>query len=164
MSSLLLRPYVPADAPALAALYHRTVHTVCRADYSPEELNAWSPASPDAAVWNPTLLAHRTLVAEVDGCIAGFADMAEDGYLDRLYVSADHQRMGVASTLCDALEAACAAPVLTTHASLTAKGFFLRRGYEVVRAQQVERRGVLLTNFVMHKIRPLPDQKEDSRC
>ena len=164
MSAVMLRPYVPADAPALAALYHRTVHTVCRADYSPAELNAWSPAPPDAAVWNPTLLAHRTLVAEVDGCIAGFADMAEDGYLDRLYVSADHQRMGMASALCDALEAACAAPVLTTHASLTAKGFFLRRGYEMVRAQQVERRGVLLTNFVMRKTRPLPDQKEDTPC
>ena len=164
MSKPLLRPYVPADAPALAALYHRTVHTVCRADYSPEEVAAWSPAPPDAAVWNPTFLAHHTLVAEVDGCIAGFADMAEDGYLDRLYVSADHQRMGVATALCDALEAACTAPALTTYASLTAKGFFLRRGYEVVCAQQVERRGVLLTNFVMRKLRPLPDPKEDAPC
>lgn len=153
MSAVTLRPYVPADAPHLAALYFRTVHTVCAGDYSPEELDAWASAPPDAAVWNASFLAHRTLVAEVDGVIAGFADMAEDGYLDRLYVSADHQRRGVASALCDALEAACAAPVFITHASITAKGFFLKRGYEVVRAQQVERCGVLLTNFVMHKRR-----------
>ena len=150
--SVTLRPYVPADAPALTALFHRTVHAVCGADYSPAELAAWSPAPPDAAAWNESFLRHRTLVAEVDGVLAGFADMAEDGYLDRLYVSADHQRMGVATALCDALEAESAAPVLITHASLTARGFFLRRGYQVVRAQQVERRGMLLTNFVMQKV------------
>lgn len=151
--SVTLRPYVPEDAPALAELFHRTVHTVCAGDYSPAELAAWSPAPPDAAAWNERFLRHHTLVAEVDGALAGFADLADDGYLDRLYVSADHQRMGVASALCDALEEQSAAPVLTTHASITAKGFFLRRGYAVVRAQQVERHGVLLTNFVMQKER-----------
>ena len=77
-------------------------------------------------------------------------------------MSADHQRRGVASALCDALEAACAAPVFITHASITAKGFFLKRGYEVVRAQQVERRGVLLTNFVMQKKRSV--EKEACPC
>ena len=57
----------------------------------------------------------------------------------------------MASALCTALEAYVAAPVFTTHASLTARPFFLARGYQVVREQQVERRGVLLTNFVMEK-------------
>ena len=32
-----------------------------------------------------------------------------------------------------------------------ARPFFLARGYQVVLEQQVERRGVLLTNFVMEK-------------
>lgn len=36
-----------------------------------------------------------------------------------------------------------------THALLTARPFFAARGYRLVRAQQVERRGVWLTNFVM---------------
>ena len=44
-----------------------------------------------------------------------------------------------------------AATVFTTHAALTARPFFLARGYQVVQEQQVERRGVLLTNFVMEK-------------
>ena len=37
------------------------------------------------------------------------------------------------------------------HASITAKPFFERRGYKAVKEQQVERKGVLLTNYVMIK-------------
>ena len=55
--------------------------------------------------------------------------------------------------LCDALEGAVAAPVLTTHASVTARPFFEARGYTVERAQQVERLGVTMPNFVMKKQR-----------
>ena len=52
----------------------------------------------------------------------------------------------MASALCDTLPAA-----RTTHASITARPFFEARGYRVVRPQQVERRGQVLTNFVMEK-------------
>lgn len=41
----------------------------------------------------------------------------------------------------------------TTHASITARPFFEKRGYRVVRAQQVERQGLYLTNYVMEKRR-----------
>ena len=48
--------------------------------------------------------------------------------------------------LCDALAGA-----RLTHASRTAKPFFEKRGWRVVKEQQVERHGVLLTNFVMER-------------
>lgn len=41
---------------------------------------------------------------------------------------------------------------ITTHASITAKGFFESRGYKAIKEQQVERGGVLLTNFIMEKM------------
>lgn len=77
----------------------------------------------------------------------GFADMDADGYLDRL------QGRGVATALCDALEQAVQCEAYTTHASITARPFFEKRGYRVVRAQQVERQGLYLTNYVMEKRR-----------
>ena len=40
---------------------------------------------------------------------------------------------------------------VTTHASITARPFFEQRGYRVVKEQQVERRGQMLTNYVMVK-------------
>lgn len=38
---------------------------------------------------------------------------------------------------------------IVTHASITTKPFFEKRGYRVIREQQVERQGIFLTNFVM---------------
>ena len=150
--AVTLRPYRPGDCPALAALFYETVHTVNAAHYTPAQLNAWAPAcGPDLAAWDKSFRAHRTLVAELDGRLAGFGDLdPAAGYLDRLYVHKDLQGRGVATALCNALEEAAAGPVVT-HASVTARPFFARRGYRVLRAQQVERRGVTLANYVMEK-------------
>ena len=54
--------------------------------------------------------------------------------------------------MCDRLEGAVQGDVVT-HASITARPFFEKRGYRVVKEQQVERNGVFLTNFVMVKRR-----------
>ena len=146
-----LRAYTSADCAEMAKLFHETVHTINARDYTEPELNAWSSGNLDLEAWDQSFLRHSTLVA-VDGeKIIGFADMDETGYLDRLYVHKDHQNEGVATALCDALEAGSSAGMITTHASITAKLFFEHRGYSVVRQQQVERRGEKLTNFVMVK-------------
>lgn len=152
-SGVALRPYRPADCPALAQLFTETVHTVNTAHYTPAQLDAWAPAcGPDLAAWDKSFRAHRALVAELDGRLAGFGDLdPAAGYLDRLYVHKDLQGRGVATALCNALEAACPVRPVTTHASRTARGFFEKRGYRLLRAQRVERRGQLLENFVMEK-------------
>ncbi len=150
---MLLRPYTPADLDELLTLFYETVHTVNARDYTPPQLDAWAPREVDRARWDSTLQAHTSLVAVEAGQIIGFGDIDTTGYLNRLYVHKDHQRQGVATALCDSLEAAVTAPVLTTHASITARPFFIRRGCTVVRAQQVERFGVVMTNYVMKKQR-----------
>lgn len=106
----------------------------------------------DLEAWDRSLTAHFTLVAEENGVITGFGDMDPTGYLDRLFVHRDFQGRGIASALCDRLEPSVSGPI-TTHASITARPFFEKRGYRVIKEQQVERRGVLLTNFVMEKQR-----------
>ena len=136
-----LRPYTSRDLEAILALFYRTVHTVNARHYTPEQLDAWADGKPDAGRWDTSLRAHHSLVAGMD----------ETGYLARLYVHPDHQGQGVATALCDALEGASGAPAFLTHASITARPFFEKRGYRVVREQQVERQGVLLTNYVMEK-------------
>ena len=40
---------------------------------------------------------------------------------------------------------------IITHASITARPFFEKRGYRIVKEQTVERRGIRLTNYVMEK-------------
>lgn len=148
-----LRSYRPSDCPELAELFYETVHTVNARDYTREQLDAWATGQVDLGQWNRTLEEHHTVVAEEDGRIVGFGDMDGTGYLDRLYVHKDFQGRGIAAAICDALEGGVSVGRLWVQASITARPFFERRGYRVVKEQQVERRGVLLTNFVMEKIR-----------
>ena len=127
-----IRIYRPGDGPALAELFYHTVHTVNAADYTPEQLAAWAPGTAEPDGWDRSLLQHHTLVAVEGETVLGFGDMDDGGYLDRLYVRAGGR--------------------VVTHASITARPFFEKRGYRVLREQQVERRGVLLTNYVMEKL------------
>lgn len=146
-----IRSYMPSDCPAVAALFYTTVHTVNAKDYTPDEMEAWAPGTPDLEVWNRLFLEHHTVVAVIDGIIVGFGDMDRTGYLDHLYVHHAYQGRGIATALCDRLEEHVLAARFVTHASITAKPFFEKRGYCVIKAQRVERRGVFLKNYVMEK-------------
>lgn len=146
-----LRDYKPEDCKYLAHLFYDTVHVVNAKDYTEEQLNVWAIGSVDLEKWNRSFLEHYTIVSLKDGVIAGFGDMDKTGYLDRLYVHKDYQRMGIATAICDKLEGMVDADNYVTHASITARPFFEKRGYKVTKEQQVERQGVLLTNYVMEK-------------
>ncbi len=149
-AEIQIRQYRPEDCRELAELFYQTVHTVNARDYSREQLDAWADGTVDLEQWNRSFLEHNSLVAVEDGRITGFADMDRTGYLDRLYVHASYQGRGIATALCDQLEQNAPGEI-ETHASITARPFFEKRGYVVLKKQQVERKGVLLTNFVMKK-------------
>ena len=148
---MILRDYTPSDCKTLAELFFHTVHTINATDYSEEQLNAWTTGHIDLEQWNCSFLSHYTVVAEIDGTVVGFGDIDNTGYLDRLFVHADFQHQGIATAICDKLEQASHAEKIVTHASITAKGFFEKRGYKIVAKQQVERQGILLTNYVMER-------------
>lgn len=149
---MIVREYQPSDCKTLTELFYHTVHTVNAKDYTKEQLDAWATGHVDLEKWNQSLLEHYSLVAVEGERIIGFGDIDETGYLDRLFVHAEYQGKGVATALCDRLEQAVHGD-LVTHASLTAKPFFEKRGYRVVKERQVERQGVFLTNFIMEKKR-----------
>ena len=151
-----IRAYRREDIKEIAELFYNAVHTINAVDYTEEQLNAWTSGKVNLKEWDKSFQEHFTAVAveKKNGAerIIGFGDMDSKGYLDRLYVHKDYQRQGVATAICDELERAVKAGKYTTHASITARPFFQKRGYRVVREQQVERCGILLTNFVMEKL------------
>ena len=79
-----VRKYNPSDCRECLELFYETVHSVNRNDYTLAQANAWAPKHPDLRAWNRSFLEHFTLLAVWEGKIAGFGDMAEGGYLDRL--------------------------------------------------------------------------------
>ena len=148
---MILREYTPKDCKTLAELFFNTVHIINAKDYSEEQLNAWATEHIDLEKWNRSFLSHYTVVAEIDGTVVGFGDIDNTGYLDRLFVHANFQHQGIATAICDKLEQMSHAEKIVTHASITAKGFFKKRGYKVVTKQQVQRQEILLTNYVMER-------------
>lgn len=144
-----LRKYTVSDCKKLADLFFDTVHTINRNDYSEEQVNVWASGKVDLNQWNRSFCEHYTIVAELNGVIIGFGDITEDGYLDRLFVHKDYQHQGIATAICDELEQWVHFKVLSVHASITAKGFFEKRGYVTIKEQQVERKGVFMKNYLM---------------
>ncbi len=159
---MYLRGYQSSDAEELASLFYDTVHRVNRKEYTQEQVDAWAAGQIDLDAWDRSLQEHITLVAVEQERLVGFGDIDYTGYLDRLFVHADHQGRGIATALCDVLEHSVPGPV-TTHASLTAKPFFEARGYRVLAAQQVVRRGVELPNYVMRKESASPVRQAEKR-
>lgn len=147
---MTLRKYQPSDCKEITELFYHTVHTVNAKDYTKEQLNVWATGQVDVKKWNQSLQEHYSIVAVENDVIVGFGDIDSTGYLDRLFVHADYQGKGIATAICDLLEQS-APENITTHASITAKPFFEKRGYKVVKEQQIERQGIFLTNFCMEK-------------
>ena len=148
---MIIRKYLPSDCKYLTELFYQTVHSINAKDYTDEQLNAWATCNVDMEEWNQSLSEHFSLVAMKDGIITGFGDIDRTGYLDRLFVHKDYQNQGIATAICEKLELAFGVSKITTHASITAKPFFLHRGYSIIKEQQVIRSNIPLTNYIMEK-------------
>ena len=133
-----IRMYRPSDCKILTGLFYNTVHTVNARDYTEEQLNVWATGEVDLEKWNQSLQEHFSVVAVDNGTVVGFGDIDHTGYLDRLFVHADYQGKGVGTAICNQLEQAVQGTIVT-HASITAKPFFEKRGYSVMKEQSVER-------------------------
>lgn len=149
-----LRKYKSEDCTALAELFSNTVHTINSKDYTKAQLDAWATGNIDISSWNKSFLEHNTVVAEMSGNIVGFGDMDDTEYLDRLYVHSEYQSKGIATAIINELEKQAVSRGIhsfTTHASITAKPFFAKRGYRVICENTVLRSNVILINFIMEK-------------
>lgn len=147
---MYLRRYKNEDLKELSTLFKETVHTVNAKDYSPEEIKGWTFSKTDFSEWEQSLSEHYSFVAVENGVIVGFGDINPEGYLDRLFVHKNFQNRGIGTAFCNQLEKQVNGPIVT-HASITAKNFFGKRGYQTIKEQKVMRNGVYLRNYVMQK-------------
>lgn len=151
---LSIRPYQPADAPALSALYERAVRQLGARDYTGPQIEAWASLAPSAEALDDRMRDGRTRLVALTDDIAGFVDVEPDGHIDLLYVAPAAAGSGVARTLLETAEALAplsGATRLYAEASETARPVFERLGFAVVARRDFEVAGVPIHNWAVEK-------------
>lgn len=143
------------DLDAILALFESTILHVNAKDYSPSQVMAWAGGVRKRDRWKQKIKEQYFLLACFHKKLVGFASLTQSGYLDFLYVSKDYQRQGIAKALYRELESYAKShrfPLIETDASITARPFFKKLGFEILQQQQVLIENVVLTNYKMKKL------------
>ncbi len=95
-------------------------------------------------------------VAEIDGKIVGFADIQDDGYIDHFFCHNEFQGQGVGTMLMECLKIKIKSKEksisrIYSHVSITAKPFFEKFGFNVVKQQSMKIGDQALPNCIMEK-------------
>ncbi|MEM9548595.1 MAG: GNAT family N-acetyltransferase [Bacteroidota bacterium] len=142
------------DLDAITNLFKITIENTARKDYSPQEITSWAEGAKYTDNWLKRIDTHYYLLVKVKDKLIGMASLDKYGYLDVIYVHPDYQGHGIASTLLYKMEEKAKADGherITSDVSITAKPFFLHKGYSVIRPQLVLCRGIVLRNYHVYK-------------
>ena len=131
------------------------VLTVNSKDYTKEEVEDWASCGDSVEHWKE-LFAKNNYIGALDGQgnIIGFSSMNTDGYLHSMFVHKDWQGKGVATLLLSEVEKMARryeVHKINVEVSITARPFFEKRGYKVVKEQKARANRLWLTNYVMEK-------------
>ncbi|MEF1311272.1 GNAT family N-acetyltransferase [Vibrio mytili] len=149
-----IRKYAESDAHSLWKIYFHTVRNINIRDYSLAQVIAWAPEDIDPGVWQQKMKSISPCVAEIDGEIVGYSDIQDNGLIDHFFCHHEHQGKGVGRALMEhVLDVGRSKGLVRFYSevSITARPFYERFGFKVVKEQVVKIRGEALTNFVMEK-------------
>ena len=151
---LKIRSAQLTDLQELQLLFVNTISRICKDDYSPEQIKAWTSSVENVSRWKEKLERQYFLVAETDHQIAGFASLENNDHLDFLYVHHGFQKQGIASILLKEIETEAikrGATILTSDVSLTARPFFEGKDFKTVSTQINQIHDLEIVNFKMIK-------------
>jgi putative acetyltransferase len=154
MSAVALRPYLPADARRCAEIFRSSIEELAAEDYDEEQREAWASRADDERAFGARLAEALTLLAMIDGAIAGFASLKGADEIDMLFVEPEFARQGAGGALIEALAKlaeARGAKRLTVDASDSARPLFERQGFTAQRRNLVRIGDQWLANTTMTK-------------
>ena len=154
MHSMKIRQALVEDVSQITQLFFDTIQNINIKDYSKEEVDDWSSWKTDTDKWLEKIQEQYFVLAEINNQIVGFSSLAEDGYLDFMFVHKDFQELGIASDLLSEIEHQASEQnneFIYSDVSITAKGFFEKKGFIVERQQLKKSKKKELVNFRMIK-------------
>lgn len=143
------------DVNQITLLYRDTIQNVNNKDYPEDEIEDWSSWWNDHDKWHKRIAEQFFIKAMIENKIVGFSSLAFDGYLDLLFTHKDYQGLGVASSLMRRVERKARQQgnnFIYSDVSITAKSFFEKHGYSLVKQQYKKSRNKELINFRMSKV------------
>ena len=154
VTSITIRKYRIQDLSPVVRLFTDSVHELTAGAYDETQRYAWASRTPHLDTWRERLESLETLVAEEGSDLAGFISYEKDGHIDLVFTAPNYARRGIASALYHEAEQqlkGLGVKELKTEASVVARPFFERHGFEVVDEQRVTVRGAQFLRYLMHK-------------
>jgi putative acetyltransferase len=151
--SFHVRPYRAEDRAAMAEVYFRAVREGAKGAYTEAQLEAWAPqVEPN---WDkPDKLLDQWAWVAIDeqGRMRGIMSLDSSGYLDMVFVTPEAKGTKVAPSLYAALLAQArmaGLARLTVRASILARRFFLKQGWQVDQMHMHEAAGQIYETYLM---------------
>jgi putative acetyltransferase len=154
MSAVSLRPYLPADVKRCVEIFRSSIEELAADDYDEDQREAWASRADDEQAFGARLTGALTLLAMIEGAVAGFASLKGADQIDMLFVDPEFARQGAGGALVEALTKlaqARGAKRLTTEASDVAKPLFERLGFTAQKRNLVRVSDQWLANTTMNK-------------
>ncbi|WP_082377307.1 GNAT family N-acetyltransferase [Chryseobacterium indologenes] len=142
------------DLTEMKLLFADTITHICKKDYDDAQIEAWRQGSENEMRWQKIIETQYVLIAESHEKIIGFISLDQGNYIDLLFVHKEHQHQGIALQLYKLIEQEAMKQkqsLLTADVSKTARSFFEKMGFRILREQSIPLRGTELTNYKMEK-------------
>ncbi len=150
--NISIREAALEDIPILKQLFKETILKIYQKEYSFEERIVWSQALDTTDKWENFIKNEYFIVAESNHKIIGFSSLRNRDYLNLLYIHHNYNRKGVASALYQNIKSKSinfGVDKLTADVSKTAKPFFEKMGFEVLKENHHKIEKEVLINYTM---------------
>jgi len=151
-----IRKAIHTDLPKLKTLFIKTLENVNVKDYSPTQIKKWIKIGQSNKRWEDISKQHEFFICESNTDeLLGFTSINDKGFIHSFFVSAKYQNEGVGSFLMHYLYKKANEKNLSTleaEVSITAKSFFEKFSFKVIKPQIVFIDDTAFRNFKMLKI------------
>ncbi len=138
----------------IVELFNKTVHKINKKNYNRKQIRAWAPKKYDLTFWENKFLNSNTIVVMDNDKIVGFTNFENNGYIDCFYAHYQYQGKHIGSMMLEYITnylISIDVDVIYAHVSISAKGFYLKNYFVIVRENNVVIDEVKLNNFIMKK-------------
>jgi putative acetyltransferase len=152
MTSPKIKKAKLSDLNEILSLFEQTIIHTCKNDYNEDQLRVWMSSSRNRDKWKTSITEEYFIVATNNDKIVGFSSLKNGNYLNFMYVHKNFTKKGIANLMFNHLKEKSkelSDDIITAYVSITAKPFFLKKGFKVDKENRNILNGVEIINYRM---------------